>query len=185
MTGTFGGLLVQVAGVGGGLAVWDPRTGRLSRRVAGAAAPAVVVASGRMAAWVEESALHLTDLTTGRDRVVLPPPGSDGFAAPGAFSPDGRMLASVTQAGFSTRPALALVAVDRASAVRVAGSDGALADRCSPCLAWAPAGDWVFFNRLGPGFAIGAYRLGRTGAVTVPVEVPGSLPPSLAAIRRE
>jgi hypothetical protein len=186
VTGTFGGLLVQVAGVGGGgLAVWDPRTGRLSRRTAGASAPAVVVASGRMAAWVEESALHLTDLTSGRDRVVLPPPGSDGFAAPGAFSPDGRMLASVTQAGFSTRPALALVAVDLASAVRVAGSDGALADRCSPCLAWAPAGDWVFFNRLGPGFAIGAYRLGRAQAVTVPVEVPGSLPPSLAAIRPE
>jgi hypothetical protein len=185
VTGTFGGLLVQVAGAGGGLAVWDPRTGRLSRRIAGAGAPAMVVASGRMAAWVEESALHLTDLTSGRDRVVLPPPGSDGFAAPGAFSPDGRMLASVTQAGFSTRPALALVAVDRASAVRVAGSDGALADRCSPCLAWAPAGDWVFFNRLGPGFAIGAYRLGRAQAVTVPVEVPGSLPPSLAAIRPE
>jgi hypothetical protein len=185
VTGTSGGLLVQVAGVGGGLAVWDQRTGRLSRRLAGAQAPAVVVASGRMAAWVEESALHLTDLTTGRDRVVSPPPGSDGFAAPGAFSPDGRMLASVTQAGFSTRPALALVAVDRASAVRVSGSDGALADRCSPCLAWAPAGDWVFFNRLGPGFAIGAYRLGRARAVTVPVEVPGSLPPSLAAIRPE
>jgi hypothetical protein len=186
VTGTFGGLLVQVAGAGGGLAVWDPRSGRLSRRTANAAAPAVVVvASGRMAAWVEESALHLTDLTTGRDRVVLPPPGSDGFAAPGAFSPDGRLLASVTQAGFSTRPALALVAVDRASAVRVAGSDGALADRCSPCLAWAPAGDWVFFNRLGPGFAIGAYRLGQARAVTVPVEVPGSLPPSLAAIRPE
>jgi len=67
----------------------------------------------------------------------------------------------------------------------VSGSDGALADRCSPCLAWAPAGDWVFFNRLGPGFAIGAYRLGRAQAVTVPVEVPGSLPPSLAAIRPE
>ena len=185
VTGTSGGLLVQVAGVGGGLAVWDRRTGRLSRRLAGAQAPAVVVASGRMAAWVEESALHLTDLSTGRDRVVSPPPGSDGFAAPGAFSPDGRMLASVTQAGFSTRPALALVAVDRASAVRVSGSDGALADRCSPCLAWAPAGDWVFFNRLGPGFAIGAYRLGRAQAVTVQVEVPGSLPPSLAAIRPE
>jgi hypothetical protein len=185
VAGMSGGLLVQVAGPGGGLAVWDPRTGRLSRRLSGAGPPAVVVASGRVAAWVEESALHLADLVTGRDRVVAPPPGSDGFAAPGAFSPDGRTLAAVTQAGFSTRPALALVAVDRASAVRVRGSDGALADRCSPCLAWAPAGDWVFFNRLGPGFAIGAYRLGRAGAVTVPVEVPGSLPPSLAAIRRE
>jgi hypothetical protein len=185
VAGVLGGLLVQVAGVGGGLAVWDPRTGRLGRRLAGAAPPAVVVASGRVAAWVEESALHLADLDTGRDRMVPPPPGSDGFAAPGAFSPDGRTLAAVTQAGFSTRPALALVAVDRASAVRVGGSDGALADRCSPCLAWAPAGDWVFFNRLGPGFAIGAYRLGRARAVTVPVDVPGSLPPSLATTRPE
>jgi hypothetical protein len=136
-------------------------------------------------AWVEGSALHLGDLATGRDRVVAPPGGTEGFAAPGAFSPDGRTLAAITRVGLSTRPALALVAVDRASAVRVDGSEGALSDRCSPCLAWAPAGDWVFFSRLGPGFAVGAYRLGRPRAVTVPVDVPGSYPPSFAATRPE
>jgi hypothetical protein len=69
--------------------------------------------------------------------------------------------------------------------VRVAGSDGALSDRCSPCLTWSPAGDWIFFSRLGPGFGIGAYRLGRPRAVTVPVEVPFSSPPSFAATRPE
>jgi Tol biopolymer transport system component len=144
-----------------------------------------VAVSGRTVAWVDGSALHLGDLAGGRDRMVRPPPGADGFAAPGAFSPDGRTLAAVTSVGFSTRPALALVAVDRASAVRVTGSDGALSDRCSPCLAWAPAGDWVFFSRLGPGFGIGAYRLGRPRAVIVPVEVPFSFPPSFAATRTE
>jgi hypothetical protein len=182
VAGAPGGLLVQAAGPAGGLAVWDPRTGRLDRRLAGAAPETVVAASGRQAAWVEGSVLHLGDLVTGRGRVV-PPPGGDGFAGPGAFSPDGRTLAAVTRVGFSTRPALALVDVDRASAVLVRGSEGALADRCSPCLAWAPAGDWVFFNQLGPGFGIGAYRLGRARAVTVPVDVPGSLPPSVATTR--
>jgi hypothetical protein len=144
-----------------------------------------VAARGPAVAWVEGSALHLGDLASGRHRVVPPPPGTDGFAAPGAFSPDGRLLAAVTSVGFSTRPALALVDTTRASAVQVAGSEGALSDRCSPCLAWTPAGDWVFFSRLGPGFGIGAYRLGQDRAVTVPVDLPFSFPPSFAATRPE
>jgi hypothetical protein len=185
VAGVPGGLLVHVVGAGSGLAVWDPRTGRLGRQLVTAATLTGVASRGRAVAWVEWSVLHLGDLTTGRDRVVAPPPGTDGFAAPGAFSPDGRTLAAITRPGLSTRPALALVAVDRAAAARVAGSDGALADRCSPCLAWAPAGDWVFFSRLGPRFGIGAYRLGRPRAVTVPVEVPFSFPPSFAVTRPE
>jgi hypothetical protein len=182
VAGAPGGLLVHQVGEGGGLAVWNPRTGRLGRRLAAGATPTAVAARGRAVAWVEGAVLHLGDLGTGRDRVVAPPPGTEAFAAPGVFSPDGRTLAAITGSGFSTRPALALVAVDRAAAVRVPGSDGALSDRCSPCLAWAPAGDWVFFSRLGPGFGIGAYRLGRPRAVAVPLEVPFSLPPSYAAV---
>jgi hypothetical protein len=182
VAGVPGGLLVHEIGPGSGLAVWNPRTGRLGRQLVTAPTLTGVAAQGRAVAWVEYSTLHLGDLVTGRDRVVPPPPGTDGFASPGAFSPDGRTLAAVTRPGFSTRPALALVAVDRAAAVRVAGSEGALSDRCSPCLAWAPAGDWVFFSRLGPGFGVGAYRLGRPRAATVPVEVPYSLPPSFAAV---
>jgi hypothetical protein len=185
VAGVPGGLLVHEIGPSSGLAVWNPGTGRLGRRLVTAATLTGVAARGRAVAWVEYSTLHLGDLATGRDRVVAPPPGTDGFAAPGAFSPDGRTLAAVTRVGFSTRPALALVAVGRAAAVRVAGSEGALSDRCSPCLTWAPAGDWVFFSRLGPGFGIGAYRLGRPRAVTVPVDVPFSFPPSFAATRPE
>jgi hypothetical protein len=185
VAGVPGGLLVHLVGPDGGLAVWDPRTGRLGRRLATGSTLAGVAASGRAVAWVEGAVLHLGDLATGRDRVVPPPPGTDGFAAPEAFSPDGRTLAAITSVGFSTRPALALVAVDRAEAVRVRGSEGALSDRCAPCLAWSPAGDWVFFSRLGPGLGIGAYRLGRAGAVTVPLELPFSFPPSFAITRPE
>jgi hypothetical protein len=185
VAGAPGGLLVQEVGAVGGLAVWDQRTGRLERRLATGATVTAVAARGPAVAWVEGSALHLGDLASGRHRVVPPPPGTDGFAAPGAFSPDGRLLAAVTSVGFSTRPALALVDTTRASAVQVAGSEGALSDRCSPCLAWTPAGDWVFFSRLGPGFGIGAYRLGQDRAVTVPVDLPFSFPPSFAATRPE
>jgi hypothetical protein len=181
VAGVHGGLLVDLAGRGGGLAVWNPRTGKASLRLR-AAAPAVVAASGGTVAWVEGATLHLGDLASGRSRVVPPPAGSEGFAPAGAFSPDGRVLAAVTRVGFSTRPALALVSVGRGAAERVAGSEGALSDRCSPCLAWAPAGDWLFFNRLGPGFRIGAYRLDHPAAAAVPLDVPGSFPPSLQTI---
>lgn len=180
VAGVPGGLLVAMAGPGGGLGIWDPRTGMATRRL-DAGTPAAVAASGRTVAWVEKSTLHLADLLTRWHRVV-PAAGGDGFAAAVAFSPDGRRLAAVTRVGLSTRPALAVVTVDKAVAVRVAGSDGALSDGCSPCLAWAAAGDWVFFSRLGPGFGIGAYRLGQPRAVTLSVEVPGSLPPRLASI---
>ena len=176
MAGAPGGLLLDVVGPGGGLAVWDPRTGRLRQRFGTRAPVTVVAVSGGRVAWVEGSILRLGDLAGGRARVVPAPAGSGGFAPAGAFSPDGRVLAAVTQVGFSTRPALALVGVDRGEAVRVAGSEGALSDRCSPCLAWAPAGDWVFFNRLGPGFGIGAYRLDRAAGGSVPLDVPGLVP---------
>jgi hypothetical protein len=187
VAGAPGGLLVHLVGPVGGLAVWNPRTGRLGRRLgAGTGTPLTVVAArGPAVAWVEGSALHLGDLASGRDRVVPPPAGTDGFATPGAFSPDGWTLAAVTRVGFTARPALALVDIALASAVRVPGSDGALSDRCSPCLAWAPAGDWVFFSRIGPGFGIGAYRLGTPRAMTVPVELPFAFPPSFAATRPE
>jgi hypothetical protein len=177
-----GGLLLDVVGPGGGLAVWDPRTGRLRHRFGARSPVTVVAASGRTVAWVEGTRLHLGDLAGGRPRVVAAPAGSEGFAPAGAFSPDGRVLAAVTQVGFSTRPAVALVTVAAASAVRVDGSEGALADRCSPCLAWTRAGDWLFFNLLGPGFGIGAYRLDQPRAVVVPLDVPGSFPPSLQTL---
>ena len=177
-----GGLLLDVVGPGGGLAVWDPRTGRLRHRFDTRSPVTVVAVSGGTVAWVEATTLHLGDLAGGDARVVAAPAGSDGFARAGAFSPDGRVLAAVTEVGFAARPALALVWLDRGQAVRVEGSEGALADRCSPCVAWAPAGDWVFFNRLGPGFGIGAYRLGHPSAARVPLDVPGSFPPSLQTL---
>ena len=89
VAGAPGGLLVHVAGAAGGLATWNPRTARLERRLAARTPLTVVAVRGQVVAWVEQSALHLGDLATGRDRAVPPPPGVDGFAAPGVFSPTG------------------------------------------------------------------------------------------------
>jgi len=63
----------------------------------------------------------------------------------------------------ATLAASALVLVDlrRGSVRRVEGAEGALSGGCDPCLSWSPAGDDLFFARVGPSFGLGAYRLGR------------------------
>jgi WD40 repeat protein len=184
------GRRVASAGEDRSVIVWDAAAGRKEAVFVGHRTRVTSLAFSRdgatLASGDQGGVISLWDVGRRELRRTLnysgAQPEGGGPAYCVAFSPDGRLLAAVTQVGFSARPALALVPVDRGDAVRVAGSDGALSDRCSPCLAWAPAGDWVFFNRLGPGFGIGAYRLGHPPAARVPLDVPGSFPPSLQTL---
>ena len=148
---------------------------------AGSRTGTVVAASGGTVAWVEGATLHLGDLAGGRPRVVPP-------RRQRRLRPAGRLLTRRAGAGrrhprSALDPSRAGPGQGRPGRGGAGGRvGGALSDRCSPCVAWAPAGDWVFFNRLGPGFGIGAYRLDHPPAATVPLDVPGSFPPSLQTI---
>jgi hypothetical protein len=64
-----------------------------------------------------ECPLHITDATTGADRVVAPPPGHHGFFDGGAFSPDGTQLAAFVSAPPTTSPRSELVIIDVASSI--------------------------------------------------------------------
>lgn len=76
--------------------LWDPGSRRTSRTFAG-----VIAASAREIAWTPRCAprcrVHVLDLATGRDTVIVLPDGSS--VASSAFSPDGGFLA--VQVGLS------------------------------------------------------------------------------------
>jgi hypothetical protein len=177
--GVPGGLLISTIGGHGGLAVWEPATGR-TRPLAPASA-ALVAARGGLVAWSAGGRVHLTDVRSGRDRAVAALPGTASTAAAGAFSPDGALLAVITAPAVGGSE-LVLVDVSGASAKSVEGAQGILSDGCDPCLSWAPAGRDLVFARVGPTFGVGVYRLGAPSATVLPLEVPGVFPPSLLAL---
>ena len=94
------------------LAVWQPAgDGRFSRVVGPAVS--VVGIHGSTVAWrsaaarcntSSEGELHITDTTTGTDRVLAAPKGQCGFDGGGAFSPDGSRLAAFVDAAPTAGP---------------------------------------------------------------------------------
>jgi hypothetical protein len=178
--GVVGGLLISAIGEAGGLAVWEPATGRTRTLAPGGAS--FVAARGDLVAWMAGGRLHLTDLPSGHDRVIVGLPGTAGFNAVGAFSPDGGTLAALTAPSTLGASALALIDVRRASVRQVDGSAGALSGGCDPCLSWSPAGHDLIFARVGPTFGVGSYRLGAPRATVLPLQVPGVSPPSVLAL---
>jgi hypothetical protein len=110
----------------------------------------VAAARGDAVAWIEDQAcgvtacpLHLTTITTGADRVVQPPPGSAGFLAGGAISPDGRFLAAHVLFPPESNVAPVIDVIDlRAATSILAGSAHARQDQT---VVWTPDGAWVFF----------------------------------------
>jgi hypothetical protein len=90
------------AGVTAPPVVWDPLANRV---VYAFSEPLDVVAThysqvawrgGRQGACTvdAECPLHLTDVQTGTDELIPPPPGANGYLGGGAFSPDGTYLAA-------------------------------------------------------------------------------------------
>jgi hypothetical protein len=178
--GVPGGLLISALGEAGGLLVWEPVTGRT--RLLAPSGASFVAARDAVVAWSAGGRLHLTDVRSGQDRTVAALPGAAGFDPVGAFSPDGAMLAVITVPAAFAASALVLVDLRRGSVRRVEGAEGALSGGCDPCLSWSPAGDDLFFARVGPTFGVGAYRLGAPRATVLPFEVPGVSPPSLLVL---
>jgi hypothetical protein len=178
--GVPGGLLISALGKAGGLLVWEPVTGRT--RLLAPSGASFLAARNAVVAWSAGGRLHLTDARSGQDQIVAALPGTAGFDAVGAFSPDGAMLAVITVPAAFAASALVLVDLRRGSVRRVEGAEGALSGGCDPCLSWSPAGDDLFFARVGPSFGLGAYRLGAPRATMLPLEVPGVSPPSLLAL---
>jgi hypothetical protein len=164
-------LVFQSHGSGQGgldqLELWNPRTGKVLRRLPG---DYPVASYGDLLAWCRQSCarLHLTDVATGEEVEVRPPAGATGFAPEkGVFSSDGRLLAVPVRTGSTWQ--LALVDVGAETATRITG---AAVQQDYVFVDWAAAGETVFLagGRRGDQ-QIFAYRLGTARARRLPVEV--------------
>jgi len=174
---TSSALVFQSHGSGQGgdqLELWNPRTGKVFRRLPG---DYPVASHGDRLAWCRQPCerLHVTNVATGEDVEVRPPAGAFGFAPyQGVFSPDGKLIAVPVRsdpAPTTQNPnwRLALVDVEEGTATLVQG----------PTLQgyvfveWSPAGTTVFITG-GDRFkerTIFEYRLGTASARRLPVEV--------------
>jgi hypothetical protein len=115
-----------------------------------------------------ECPLHITDATTGADRVVAPPPGHHGFLDGGAFSPDGTMLAAFVSAPPTTSPRSELVVIDVATSIIHPVANGEFQIREPRGAAvWTPDATTVFFS--GNNGPMLAYRPADTQVVVTNV----------------
>jgi hypothetical protein len=165
----------QGSGQGGDqLELWNPRTGKVLRRLPG---EFPVASHGDLLAWCRQSCarLQVTNVATGKEIQVRPPAGAFGFAPyQGVFSPDGKLLAVPVRSDSAPTTQdpkwrLALVDVEKGTATLVQG----------PTLQgyvfvdWSPAGTTVFITG-GDRFkerTIFEYRLGTASARRLPVKV--------------
>ena len=166
------GLLVQDAN--GQLRIWSLDGGRLGPVISRSGD--VIGTSGDEVAWRSntgcdgdaECPLHITNASTGTDRVVSPPTAHGGFLGGGALSPDGRFLAAFIAAPFVSNPTAELVVVDLGASVikRLANSAVDVGEPVGAAV-WTADGTTVFFCGLNG--QMRAYQPGDTGAVTVNV----------------
>jgi WD40-like Beta Propeller Repeat len=160
-----GGLLTSRPGVSGRASiyeVWNPVSGRAVRRLDVEGVPLAVSAS--YVAWIpagcaarQRCELHITDVRTGADRLVPPPPTR--YWTEGAFSPDGNALAVIAQPmptpiGLRSVPPGYIESGWRAAVFAVVESgSGKLTTRSVTTWkgpqhpSWSPDGSLVFFTR--------------------------------------
>ena len=154
----------------GGLELWSPVAGEVTRRLAGAS---LGPSQGDLLSWCEDEGrtLHVTNVRTESDRALEPPQDFSAFdCSSGAFSPDGALLAiPVLVAGFEAGRLLALVDPESGTA-EVVDASGVAAGYVY--VAWSSGGARVFLSG-GDGGAreLLQYRVGEPEAVRVPVEV--------------
>jgi hypothetical protein len=125
-----------------------------------------------MVAWSDRSPLcstgacplHVTDVGTGKDRLVAPPVGGAGYLRGGAFAPDGATLAAFVPGASGGSSAL-LVLIDLTTG-RVEGPiPGSEVPVGEPVVAaaWSPTSHWLYFSGLGAWMK--AYRPGDGSAI--------------------
>jgi hypothetical protein len=151
----------------GQLELWNPRTGKVLRRLPGDYPVASYV---DLLAWCRQSCarLQVTNVATGKQIQVRPPAGAAGFAPEqGVFSPDGKLLAVPVRTGPMWQ--LALVDVGTGTAKRV---KGAAVQQDSVFVDWSASGETVFLAGGRPGDQrILVYRVGTASARRLPVKV--------------
>ncbi|MFI5041550.1 MAG: TolB family protein [Acidimicrobiales bacterium] len=170
------GLLLDLGG--GGLELFDPGAGTVVSTIG--AVQAVIDTSGNAVAWTDarrcdqfhSCELHVTDMGSGSDDRVPLPAGFSGFAAGGAFSPDGTKLAAFVRAQDGSVHA-AVVDLDTDGIALLQPSvDASGGSQQRVAAAWTADGAWIFFG--GPTGALYADRPDRTD-VGVALPVAGSL----------
>ena len=167
---TSSALVFQSPGSGQGgdqLELWNPRTGKVLRRLPG---DYPVASYGDLLAWCRQSCgqLQVTNVATGKELQVRPPTGATGFASEkGVFSPDGKLLAVPVQTGPTWQ--LALVDVGAKTATPITG---AAVQQDYVFVDWSASGETVFLAGGRPGNQqIVEYRLGTASARRLPVTV--------------
>jgi hypothetical protein len=97
-----------------------------------------------------ECSLHITDVSTGADRVVAPPPGHTGYIGGGAYSADGVFLAafvSVTGDGPRAQPVIVHTTDLLPNSVEVQTETIPIGEAVGAA-AWAPTDDVLFVAGL-------------------------------------
>jgi hypothetical protein len=123
------------------LELWDPASGRITQRLPGVFP--VAAHDWRLISCAPGCrGLHLTDTLTG-SRTVIPPPSGAYFTETydGAFSPDGRLVATTARDRRGT-PRVAIVDLAHHTATLVRGPRLA---RDYQLMAWSHSG-WLFYN---------------------------------------
>jgi hypothetical protein len=103
--------------------------------------------SGGCAVDASVCAVHLTDVTTGVDHVIDPPPGYDSYIAGGAFSPEGNYLALFAiklTTPQTARPVI--VSLDAASTEMQVSAQSLPLGEAIGAAAWDPRGGGVFVS---------------------------------------
>jgi hypothetical protein len=154
----------------GGLELWNPATGEFTRRLPGAARGP---SHGNLLAWCEDEGriLHVSDVASGREQTVAPPPGVGAFDCwNGAFSPDGRSLAVPAAAGEGYEAERALTIVDLASGV-ARTVEASTVDPGYVFVAWSSGGEQVFLSGGERERQLLQYRPGEQRALPLAVDV--------------
>jgi WD40 repeat protein len=125
-----------------------------------------VAASEARVAWCGGDCGRIQVWSRRGRRTLAPPGGTRPLGSVGAFSPDGRLLATGVTAG---KARLALVDLRSGKWTLVPG--GALAGY--DAIAWSPSGRWLYFTDSDEGLR--AWRLGAPSAVSLPIDPGGTV----------